>query len=240
MTRVVISQPMLFPWPGFFELVASADIYVHLDDVQFSKGSFTNRVQIKTAADTKWMTIPLQGKGSFARISELKASGSAWKTQHRRLVEQALAGAPYLSAALEIIDVVYSKEPPLVELLKASIEMPAAAVGVGPSLWPLASGLGIGGSSSERVLGIVRAMGGTRYVTAHGAARYLDHTAFEEAGVAVEYVDYSLTNYPQSHGAFTPFVSILDVIAQLGQNAGSVLRPRTVSWREFLARKTTP
>ena len=48
MTTVVISQPMYFPWPGFFELIAAADVYVHLDDVQFSKGGFTNRIQLKT------------------------------------------------------------------------------------------------------------------------------------------------------------------------------------------------
>ena len=49
MTTVVISQPMLFPWVGMFEQVALADVFVHYDDVQFSKGSFTNRVQLKTA-----------------------------------------------------------------------------------------------------------------------------------------------------------------------------------------------
>ena len=47
MTRVVITQPMLFPWPGFFEQLCLADVYIYLDDVQFSKGSFTNRVQIE-------------------------------------------------------------------------------------------------------------------------------------------------------------------------------------------------
>ena len=49
MTTVVISQPMFFPWVGMFEQIALADVYVHYDDVQFSKGSFTNRVQLKTA-----------------------------------------------------------------------------------------------------------------------------------------------------------------------------------------------
>ena len=37
-----------------------ADIIVHYDDVQFSKGSFTNRVQIKTKDGFKWMTVPLE------------------------------------------------------------------------------------------------------------------------------------------------------------------------------------
>ncbi len=57
---VVISQPMLFPWAGMFEQIRLADVYVHYPDVQFSKGSFTNRVQVKTAGGSRWLTLPLR------------------------------------------------------------------------------------------------------------------------------------------------------------------------------------
>lgn len=40
-----------------------------------------------------------------------------------------------------------------------------------------AATLGIPGSSSQRVLDIVRAVGGTVYITGHGACNYLDHEA---------------------------------------------------------------
>ena len=59
MTTVVISQPMYFPWTGFFGQMKLADIYVWLDDAQFSKGSFTNRVQALLNGKQTWMTIPL-------------------------------------------------------------------------------------------------------------------------------------------------------------------------------------
>ena len=63
----------------------------------------------------------------------------------------------------------------------------------GPSQWLKSSKLGVPGTSWQRVLAIVKAVGGTRYVTAHGATNYLDHEAFERAGIAVEYIDYSKT-----------------------------------------------
>ena len=40
---VVISQPMYFPWVGFLSQISMASTIIWLDDVQFSKGSFTNR-----------------------------------------------------------------------------------------------------------------------------------------------------------------------------------------------------
>ena len=40
MKTVVISQPMYFPWVGMLEQMRLADVFVHLDDAQFSKGGF--------------------------------------------------------------------------------------------------------------------------------------------------------------------------------------------------------
>ena len=58
--RVVISQSMYFPWVGMLEQIRLADVFIHYDDVQFSKGSFSNRVQVKQPDGTSaWMTIPL-------------------------------------------------------------------------------------------------------------------------------------------------------------------------------------
>ncbi|HEY3889180.1 MAG TPA: WbqC family protein [Caulobacteraceae bacterium] len=236
MTTVVISQPMYFPWPGFFELIACADIYAHLDDTQFSKGSFTNRIQIKQPDGRAWMTIPLVEKGSFKEIRRLEAADPNFRSRHRDLVRQALRGAPHLDQSLDLFDTVVKHER-LVELLTASVEESAARLAITRPSWLRTSDLELPGRSTSRVLDIVKHLGGTRYVTAHGAAGYLDHEAFEAAGVNVEYVDYSLTPYPQSHGDFTPYVSVLDLIANAGPGAGGYIRPRTKPWREFLAER---
>ena len=72
--KIVISQPMFFPWVGLFEQIRLADIYVHYDDVQFSKGSFVNRVQIKTNKGTQWLTVPLQNLTLGQEIREVQLS----------------------------------------------------------------------------------------------------------------------------------------------------------------------
>ena len=237
MTTVVISQPMYFPWPGFFELIACADIYVHLDDAQFSKGSFINRVQIKQPGGHTWMTVPLAGKGTFQEIRHLQASNSGFRDSHRDLLRQALHGTPHLSQALALFDQATAPEA-LPEVLEASIERPAAWLGLSNVRdWLRTSALDVPGRSTTRVLDIVKRVGGDRYVTAHGAAGYLDHEAFEAAGVSVDYIDYSLTPYPQLHGAFTPYVSVLDLIANVGAAARTKLQPSTTPWRTFLAER---
>jgi hypothetical protein len=238
MTTVVISQPMLFPWSGFFELVACADVFVHLDDAQFSKGSFTNRVQIKHQSGIKWMTIPLKGKGQFQQINQLEAAAELdWKQRHRELVRQSLLHSKNLQGALQLFDRVYS-EKSLLNLLINSVELSSSLINAScPSAWLRSSEMKIAGNSSQRVLAIVKALGGTRYVTAHGASDYLEHEKFEQQGVRVEYVQYSKTEYPQLNGGFVPYVSILDAIANFGDRSAELIRPKTIVWTEFLQNK---
>jgi hypothetical protein len=102
------------------------------------------------------------------------------------------------------------------------------------------STLGVPGTGSGRVLAICRALGATRYVTGHGALAYLDHEAFEAAGITVEYMHYDDSPYPQLHGVFEPHVTALDVLANTGPAAPAHVQARTVSWREMVAGTVPP
>ena len=83
MKAAVISQPMFFPWVGMLEQMRVADTYVHYDDVQFSKGSFTNRVQIKTAQGIQWLSMPLRELSLGQEIrGVLVDDRQGWRRKH--------------------------------------------------------------------------------------------------------------------------------------------------------------
>ena len=232
LTTVVISQPMLFPWPGFFEQMALADVYLWLDDAQFSRGGFTNRTRVVHGDETKWLSIPLAGKGSFQTIRDL-APAEDFRQRHLAFLRQSLATAPHRALAMDIAEDVYSRTS-ICDLLIASAEVPARWLGL-PIRQPgaLTSASGVGGSSWRRVLDLVLSVGGTRYLTGHGAAEYLNHEAFEAEGVAVDYVAYSKTLWPRVGSVGSPFATVLDLIAHAGPAAADYLRPATVDWRTF-------
>ena len=228
---------MLFPWPGFFEQLSLADVYIYLDDVQFSKGSFTNRVQVEDGDRTRWLTIPLEGGGSFQRIRDLRAKDDGWRASHHELLEQVLADAPNREAALGVLDGAYA-ETDLAALLINGIERTARYLEIGERRRVLRSGdMGIGGRSWRRVLALVTEVGGTDYITGHGAARYLDHEGFAAAGVTVRYMDYSLGGWPRGSRQATPYQSVLGLIAWTGEAAADHLRPATLRWQDFIARQ---
>lgn len=237
MKRIVISQPMFFPWVGLFEEVRLADVYVHYDDVQFSKGSFTNRVEVKTPRGSKWLTVPLKNLKLGQLIKDVALQDADdWRRSHLGLLSQIYSETPYFNDMLAIVRRVYERPlTNLAELTICSMEevLDYFALGAG-RVFLRSSQLGIPGKSSQRVFDIVKRLGGDVYITGHGAKNYLDHELFERNGVSVQYMQYERAPYPQLHGAFDPHVSILDLIANTGHAGIEFIRSGTVYWRDFI------
>lgn len=239
MKSIVISQPMYFPWVGMFEQIRLADVFVHYDDVQFSKGSFFNRVQIKIPTGFKWMTVPLKNHKLGQNINQIELSDeSGWQQNHLELLKQNYAGASFVNEMLSLVDsVVSASHSNLAELSQASIEAVCDYYGLKIDReWAKSSELNIPGQSTQRVLDIAQHFGSRTYITGHGARQYFDHELLERNGIRTEYIDYRKRPYPQLHGEFNPFVSILDLIANVGKDGIEYLCSTTCYWKLFVER----
>lgn len=236
MTRVVISQPMYFPWVGFIAQMSLADVMIWLDDVTFSKGSFTNRVQIKSQGGQSWMSVPLAAKGNGVTIRDLATTAPDIQGRHNDMLRNAYSDAAHRAEMLEIFNRCWVSDAPLVDTLIASAEALADTIANKPQEILRSSEMNVSGHGSERVLELVQAVDGCRYITGHGARHYLDHEAFNAADVDVDYMQYDPVPWPQNHGEFTPYVSALDLIAHVSETRRtSHLAPKTVGWQSFLA-----
>lgn len=235
--NIVISQPFFFPWIGLFEQIRLANIYVHYDDVAFSKGSFVNRVQIKTPGGFKWVTVPLQHVSLGQHIRDIRINDTYdWRHRHLAFLAQNYAKAPFRDDMLHIVEQVYQfPSSSLFEVVRASImEVCEYYQLTGDTQFLVSSQMGIGGRSSQRVFDIVNHLHGVTYITGHGAKNYLDHQLFEQHGIRVEYLNYQRRAYPQLYGAFNPHVSILDLIANTGKEGKQYICSGTIYWKEFV------
>jgi hypothetical protein len=237
--RLVISQPMYFPWYGHLEQLLAADTYVFYDDVQFSKGSFTNRVQLLMGGVQHWLTVPVRLPRASILIQDVLINGDQdWRLAHLRKFHSAYRNAPYLPDALRLLESVFSLESSsLCSIAMDSVRCLATYFGLSESTqFRKSSELAIGGAGSERVLAICRHLHASDYITGHGARNYLDHPSFEAAGVDVNYIDYGLTPYRQFSETFIPYVSSLDLVAMLGKEGRSVIGGSVVKWTQFITR----
>ncbi|WP_342243474.1 WbqC family protein [Pseudomonas sp. OTU5201] len=239
MSTVVISQPMYFPWVGLFEQWRLADDFVFFDDVQFARG-FINRVQYKTPTGSSWLTVPLRQHSRDARICDLECSEEGgWRDKHLRSLALSLAGTPYLEDAMGLAEsVLLRRELSFCELLIEGMQAVASYFDLleGKRLHR-SSQLEVPGRKSELIQGLVTRLGGDRYVTGMGALNYLDHEACERGGIEVCYMDYRKREYPQKFAPFTPYVTVLDLVANCGRDGRHVIESDVTPWRAVMAER---
>lgn len=234
--NVVVSQPMLFPWVGMLEQIRLANVYVYYSDVQYVKG-FINRVQIKLPDGVKWMTVPLSDFSRGQKINEIKiCSQKDWHRQHLSMLTHAYRRAPFFEEMIKLVESVYASEYANIGMLaRASTDALCNYFGLDRSCrFVDVETLMVGGSSSRRLIDIVKKLNGDCYITGLGARNYLDHALFESTGLKVRYMDYQKRPYPQLYGEFTPFVSSLDIIANCGQAGIKYICSESIDWRTFI------
>jgi len=62
MRTIGIIQPNYIPWRGFFDFVHEVDVFVFLDDAQYTVRDWRNRNRIRTKqGETVWLTVPTIG-----------------------------------------------------------------------------------------------------------------------------------------------------------------------------------
>ena len=228
---------MYFPWVGLLEQIRLADVFVHYDDVQFSKGSFSNRVQVKTPKGSSWITIPLRGVRLGQSIAEVQLDDTRdWRGQHQEMLHQLYRDAPFFDDMLAMVRRVHDAPAQgLADVAKASmLELASYFDLKRDTRFVDVDSLGVNGEGSQRVHDVVTALNGNRYVTGHGARNYLDHDLFEQSSISVEYMNYRCFLYQQLHGAFTPYVSALDLVANCGTEGRAFICSNSVYWRNFI------
>jgi len=233
---IVISQSMYFPWVGLLEQMRLADTFVHYDTVAFDRG-FYNRVQVKTEQGSRWITVPLSDHRRGQLIDEIRINKTQnWQKQHIGMLRQTYRSAPFRDEMLDLVDsVIGAPAETLGQVSRASVLALADYFDLRSSRdFVDARTLSVQGERSQRLRDMVLALHGTRYITGHGARNYLDHTLFENAGIAVEYMRYECIPYPQLHGPFTPYVTSLDLIANCGKRGSAVIQSTAVDWRQFI------
>lgn len=218
-----IVQSNYIPWKGYFDLINGVDEFILLDDVQYTKRDWRNRNLIKTPAGTQWLTIPVEVKGKFhQRIHETRVSDPEWARIHWSTLAQSYARAPCFGKFAPRLEGIYraaSKEASLSRINRMFIDAICEVLGIRSRIsWSVDYEVLDG--KTERLVGLCRAAGVTRYLSGPSARNYIEPRLFEEAGIALEYADYEgYPEYPQLWGAFEHRVTVLDLIFNVGSAA---------------------
>lgn len=105
---VAIHQPNFFPWLGYFDKIARADIFLFFDDVQFPKtgGAWSNRVKLLIGGEARWVTAAVARNFSGTRtIREMKfLADNLWRDKVLKGLVTNYRRHPFFTETINIIE----------------------------------------------------------------------------------------------------------------------------------------
>ena len=218
---VAIHQPNYIPWLGYIAKIARADVFVFLDDVQFSKNSYTNRVQILGPNGARWLTIPVSVHlGQI--IGQTEIAQHDWAARHLDTLRGLYRRASAFRTVWPIIERLYEDIPDgsLATVNRILVERMASLLGLQCQFIVSSEIATCGTNSDERLARIVREVApGGIYLSGQGAATYQHSETFSAAGVSLEYMKFPHPRYDQGHEEFVNGLSTLDALFHCGVDA---------------------
>lgn len=226
MKTVAILQSNYIPWKGYFDLIAAVDEFVIYDEVQFTKNDWRNRNRIKTPQGVQWLSIPV-GAHIHRRICEVELpAGHQWAERHWRTLVANYGHAAYFDEVARWLKPLYLERDfqRLSELNVSLIKSICEYLGIRTVISD-SSQFDYAPGKIERLVNLCQQTGATRYLSGPAAKAYLDETAFDAAGIAVDWFDYAgYPPYPQLWGTFEHPVTILDLLFCCGPTAPQYMR----------------
>jgi WbqC-like protein family len=213
---LAIMQPYLFPYLGYFQLIAAVDRFVIYDDVSYIKSGWINRNRWMVGGDPAYFTLPVRSASSLRPIGDVRLTeGAKWAPKLLKTFRQEYGKAPYFTAAFELLErVVTLDEPRVSRRATASLRAVMNYLGMAtPLVETSACYRNADLRAADRIIDICRREGETRYVNPIGGRQLYDLTTFAAAGIELRLLRPRPVKYRQFREPFVPWLSILDVIA---------------------------
>lgn len=192
MTVVTIHQPNYVPALSVVEKVEAADIVVWLDDVAFSRGSYTNR---NVMTDGSYLTVPVDHRTLDGPIRDVKISDHrGWARRHVRTIHQNYGSTPVIDAACLLIS--HRDHSPDLSLVSLNLALLSLLIRRPRKGWFVQSELGLPAvdDASERLARLVEYVGGTEYLSGQSGRLYLNERPFRARDIAVRYMEPRAVN----------------------------------------------
>jgi len=220
--RLSAHQPCYLPWAGLFQKIHLADTFVFFNQVQYVKKDWLNRNLVKGPNGVVWLTVPVRtSSGSRIAIKDVRIDNSQlWQRKHWRTLESCYSKAPFFDEVSSILEPIIRKEKwdLLVELNQTLILEICRFLGVTAEFLD-ARNFVWEGNKSDLVLSMCKNLGATSYLFGSQGRDYADVESFRLARISPKFQEYSPQKYPQLWGAFTPNLSVVDLMFNCGSDA---------------------
>lgn len=238
--KIAMMQPTFMPWTGYFELIAATDLFIFLDNFQFSVQSYhqRNRLFVDNGR-VDWYIVPVSKTQSFkSPLNETRIhEGTPWRKKMWMRIQTNYKKCEYFDAIRnDLQQWLLNPSASLAVFNMDFIKMVCSHLGLFPA-FRCSSEFAFPEKRSVKVLNILRACGCSRYYSARGAFSYmLDDRVFPVPDIEVVFQDFHQQPYTQygSPDQFIPFLSVLDPLLNVGpEKTLAMIQQGTKKWKTW-------
>ncbi|MGE0567039.1 MAG: WbqC family protein [Bacteroidia bacterium] len=229
MSKVAIMQPYLFPYIGYFQLMAYVDVFVIYDNLKYTKKGWINRNRILVNGKDEYLSIPLKNASDYLLIKERSLANSSAKDKVKTLnkIVGAYSKAPFFNETIPVIErCLANHDSNLFKFIFHSIVEFKKHLQIDTEL-AISSEIQIDHSlrSKDKVIAICKAMKMQHYVNPIGGTELYNKDEFAQEGIKLEFLKANNIEYAQLGNSFVPYLSIIDVLMFNGiANVKNLLR----------------
>lgn len=216
--KIAIMQPYLFPYIGYFQLIAAVDKFIVYDDVNFIKGGWINRNNVLVNRTSNLFTVPLDKPSPFLLINEIKINlklYSIWKDKFIRTIEQSYKKAPFFYDVYTLILKILDKQDKALvsNLAVDGIKCICEYLNIQTEIIETSQNYNNNHlKGQERVLDICKIERSSNYINPIGGLELYSKDVFIENALVLNFIKTNPIIYNQFNNEFIPWLSIIDVM----------------------------
>lgn len=215
MTRkIAIHQPNYLPWLGLFKKISLADILIILDDVPFSKDSYTQRTKIRNKDGWQWLTVPVSSKCYGVLIKDIPLLDvDNWRKKHLKGIFYNYSKTPFFDAHYPFFEEYYSYDQRyLSEFNVQGLIYLLNEFQLDQKTYYSSDLIQSEKKGTDYLIDLVESVGGTHYISGMGGKKYLDEQKFSEHDLVLEYSKFDAFTYSQRWSPFVHNLSAIDYL----------------------------
>jgi hypothetical protein len=233
---VALMQPMFLPWLGYFELMDAVDVFVFLDDFQFSRQGWGHRNRLFLSPGRPGVvSLPIRHPNNLAAtfLDIVSAADRRWYDKLARSLSQSYGHSRCFAETWTAIGPkLRPTDSSLAELEIGLIATMAKLLGIGTQI-RCSSEFGISGlGRSERLVALLDAVGAGAYYAARGSSDYMrEDGVFPLSRLPAFFQNFVPVPYRQASASeFVPFLSALDALFNLPRQEARGAMQGTRRW----------